>query len=116
ESYNNPANKKIEILRLINASINEKLPGHIHLPIDVAAVNIEVQTPYQYTAPVKQDVYSYIDIIENKLKNAKQPLIIAGHEINSFGLHDKLEQFVNQTHIPVAQLSLGKGAFNEGNQ
>lgn len=116
QGYITPENAQTEIPRLINAAINEKRPVHIHLPIDVAAVNIEVQTPYQYTAPVKQDVDSYIDIIENKVKNAKQPLIITGHEINSFALHDKLEQFVNQTHIPVAQLSLGKGAFNEENQ
>ena len=116
QGYITPENAQTEIPRLINAAINEKRPVHIHLPIDVAAVNIEVQTPYQYTAPVKQDVDSYIDIIDNKLKNAKQPLIITGHEINSFALHDKLEQFVNQTHIPVAQLSLGKGAFNEENQ
>ena len=116
QGYITPENAQTEIPRLINAAINEKRPVHTHLPIDVAAVNIEVQTPYQYTAPVKQDVDSYIDIIDNKLKNAKQPLIITGHEINSFALHDKLEQFVNQTHIPVAQLSLGKGAFNEENQ
>ncbi|HBO2457178.1 TPA: alpha-keto acid decarboxylase family protein, partial [Pseudomonas aeruginosa] len=44
-----------------------------------------------------------------------QPLIIAGHEINSFNLHKELEEIVNQTNIPVAQLSLGKGAFNEEN-
>ena len=116
QGYITPENAQTEIPRLINAAINEKRPVHIHLPIDVAAVDIEVETPYQYTAPAKQDVDSYIEIIENKLKNAKQPLIIAGHEINSFALHDKLEQFVNQTHIPVAQLSLGKGAFNEENQ
>ncbi|MDU9348409.1 MULTISPECIES: alpha-keto acid decarboxylase family protein [Staphylococcus] len=116
QGYITPENSQTEIPRLINAAINEKRPVHIHLPIDVAAVDIEVETPYQYTAPAKQDVDSYIEIIENKLKNAKQPLIITGHEINSFALHDKLEQFVNQTHIPVAQLSLGKGAFNEENQ
>ena len=116
QGYITPENAQTEIPRLINAAINEKRPVHIYLPRDVAAVDIEVETPYQYTAPAKQDVDSYIEIIENKLKNAKQPLIIAGHEINSFALHDKLEQFVNQTHIPVAQLSLGKGAFNEENQ
>lgn len=47
-------------------------------------------------------------MIEDKLKSANQPLIIAGHEINSFNLHKELEEFVNQTNIPVAQLSLGK--------
>ena len=54
-------------------------------------------------------------MVADKLRSASQPVIITGHEINSFHLHEALEQFVNQTHIPVAQLSLGKGAFNEEN-
>lgn len=68
QGYITPENAQTEIPRLINAAINEKRPVHIHLPIDVAAVDIEVETPYQYTAPAKQDVDSYIEIIENKLK------------------------------------------------
>lgn len=48
-------------------------------------------------------------MVADKLRSASQPVIITGHEINSFHLHEALEQFVNQTHIPVAQLSLGKG-------
>lgn len=113
QGYITPENAQVEIPRLIDAAINEKRPVHMHLPIDVAAQKIEVEKPYCYVTPEKQDVSSYIKRIEDKLKTAKQPLIIAGHEINSFDLHEALEQFVNQTHIPVAQLSLGKGAFNE---
>ena len=115
QGYITPENAQVEIPRLIDAALNEKRPVHMHLPIDVAAQKIEVEKPYCYVTPEKQDVSSYIKRIEDKLKTAKQPLIIAGHEINSFDLHEALEQFVNQTHIPVAQLSLGKGAFNEQN-
>ena len=46
-------------------------------------------------------------MVADKLQSAKQLLIITGHEINSFHLHDELEQFVNKTNIPVVQLSLG---------
>ena len=47
-------------------------------------------------------------MVQDKLELASQPVIITGHEINSFHLHKELEQFVNQTQIPVVQLSLGK--------
>ncbi|MHA4858159.1 hypothetical protein ACX0FF_15455, partial [Enterococcus faecium] len=76
---------------------------------------IEVSETFQPEDVPHQDVKKYIDMIEDKLKSANQPLIIAGREINSFNLHKELEEIVNQTNIPVAQLSLGKGAFNEEN-
>lgn len=116
QGYITPENATTEIPRLIQAAINERRPVHLHLPIDVAMTEIDVPKPFQPEARDDQDVSHYIQMIEDKLNSAKQPVIITGHEINSFGLHSELEQFVNQTHIPVAQLSLGKGAFNEENE
>ena len=115
QGYITPENATTEIPRLINAAIQERRPVHLHLPIDVALAEIEVSETFQPEDVPHQDVKKYIDMIEDKLKSANQPLIIAGHEINSFNLHKELEEFVNQTNIPVAQLSLGKGAFNEEN-
>ncbi|MBO0376751.1 alpha-keto acid decarboxylase family protein [Staphylococcus warneri] len=116
QGYITPENATTEIPRLIQAAINERRPVHLHLPIDVAMTEIDVAKPFQPETRDDQDVSRYIQMIEDKLHSAKQPVIITGHEINSFGLHSELEQFVNQTHIPVAQLSLGKGAFNEENE
>lgn len=116
QGYITPENATTEIPRLIQAAINERRPVHLHLPIDVAMTEIDVSKPFQPEARDDQDVSHYIQMIEDKLNSAKQPVIITGHEINSFGLHSELKQFVNQTHIPVAQLSLGKGAFNEENE
>lgn len=116
QGYITPENATTEIPRLIQAAINERRPVHLHLPIDVAMTEIDVPKSFQPEARDDQDVSHYIQMIEDKLNSAKQPVIITGHEINSFGLHSELEQFVNQTHIPVAQLSLGKGAFNEENE
>ncbi|MEB7434703.1 alpha-keto acid decarboxylase family protein [Staphylococcus pasteuri] len=116
QGYITPDNATTEIPRLIQEAINERRPVHIHLPIDVAMTEIDVTSTFQPKQSTEQDISSYIKMIEDKLNAAKQPVIIAGHEINSFGLHSELERFVNQTNIPVAQLSLGKGAFNEENE
>ncbi|QJF26080.1 alpha-keto acid decarboxylase family protein [Mammaliicoccus vitulinus] len=113
QGYITVDNAQTEIPRLINAAILEKRPVHLHLPIDVAQSEIDVKETYKIPERVHQDVSKYIEMIEQKLQTVKQPIIITGHEINSFKLHDELEQFVEQTQIPVAQLSLGKGAFNE---
>ncbi|MFW3612497.1 alpha-keto acid decarboxylase family protein [Staphylococcus caprae] len=115
QGYITPENATTEIPRLINAAIQERRPVHLHLPIDVALAEIEVSETFQPEALPQQDVQKYVNMIEDKLKSASQPLIIAGHEINSFNLHEELEEIVDRTNIPVVQLSLGKGAFNEEN-
>ncbi len=113
QGYFTVENAQTEIPRLINAALAEKRPVHIHLPIDVAQAEIEVEEDFKPAEMINQDVSHYIEMVQQKLKTAQQPVIITGHEINSFKLHDELERFVEQTQIPVAQLSLGKGAFNE---
>lgn len=116
QAYITTDNATTEIPRVINAAIHERRPVHIHLPIDVAMKEIEVDTPYEVEEAPEQDVQRYVGVVADKLHTASHPVIITGHEINSFHLHDELEQFANNTNIPVAQLSLGKGAFNEENE
>ncbi|UTH01687.1 alpha-keto acid decarboxylase family protein [Macrococcoides canis] len=105
-----------EINRVIRTALKEKRPVHIHLPIDVALTEIEVSVRPKAYVHTPQNVEKFIQAVEEKLKTAKQPVIITGHEINSYKLHEQLEAFVNKTNIPVAQLSLGKSAFNEENE
>lgn len=113
QGYITPENATTEIPRLINAALAEKRPVHMHLPIDTATTEIEVDAPYQLPEAQTEDVSDYVSAVQQQLEQAKQPVILTGHEINSFGLHEQLEQFVEKTHLPVAQLSLGKSAFNE---
>lgn len=105
QAYITAENATTEIPRVINAAIHERRPVHIHLPIDVAMTEIEVDSEYDVAPTADVNVERYIDMVADKLRSASQPVIITGHEINSFHLHKALEQFVNQTHIPVAQLS-----------
>ncbi|MCG3399167.1 alpha-keto acid decarboxylase family protein [Staphylococcus massiliensis] len=113
QGYITTDNATTEIPRLINAALAEKRPVHLHLPIDVALSEIEVEETFKPQLPEAQDVSKYIDIVKAKLENASKPVILTGHEINSFDLHDELLNFAEEKQIPVAQLSLGKGAFNE---
>jgi TPP-dependent 2-oxoacid decarboxylase len=116
QGYITTDNAVDEIPRLINTAINERRPVHVHLPIDVAMTEIEVDKAFQPTVKESTINEQVVEMISQKLSSASQPVIITGHEINSFDLHEKLELFVNKTNIPVAQLSLGKGAFNEENE
>lgn len=113
QGYITTENAQQEIPRLINAALSEKRPVHIHLPIDVAQSEIEITEGFKLAEPEQQDVSNIVKMVQEKLQSAKQPVIIAGHEINSFKLHEQLNEFAQLTQIPVAQLSLGKGAFNE---
>ncbi|MCU5745852.1 alpha-keto acid decarboxylase family protein [Staphylococcus sp. SQ8-PEA] len=115
QAYITADNAQTEIPRVLNEVINEKRPVHIHLPIDVAATEIEVENEFSAPEHESSDVKQYIKAIETQLSHAKQPVILTGHEINSFDLHEELEDVVNRTQIPVAQLSFGKSAFNEEN-
>ena len=107
-----PRTQQLKSLESLIA-IHERRPVHIHLPIDVAMTEIEVDSEYDVAPIPDVNVDRYINMVVDKLRSASQPVIITGHEINSFHLHKALEQFVNQTHIPVAQLSLGKGRLTK---
>ncbi|TDM02487.1 alpha-keto acid decarboxylase family protein [Macrococcus carouselicus] len=112
--YLTKENAAVEIPRIIAKAVRFKRPVHIHMPIDVAMAEIEVDEA-EVKPLITQDVTSYMTQVTERLEQSERPVLLVGHEINSFNLHSELEEFVNQTRIPVAQLSLGKGAFNEEN-
>lgn len=64
QDYITPENATTEIPRLINASLQERRPVHIHLPIDVAMTEIEVTEPFKLQNPKQHDVSEYIKLIQ----------------------------------------------------
>lgn len=110
------ANATSEIDRVLDVALTEKRPVYIHLPIDIAhkIVSKPTQTLQTKTTIPKQEA-QLAEIIAAHLEKATQPVVIAGHEIDRFGVRDHFENWINQTKLPVTNLAYGKGAFNEEN-
>ncbi len=114
QTYLTTDNALTEVPRIIQVAIEEKRPVHVHLPIDTAMKEIEVPDQIEYPeVKASEDLSSIIEKVTEALQNAKQPTLIVGHQINSFGLQAQVQQLAERLNLPVAQLSLGKGAFNE---
>ncbi|MBP2258857.1 alpha-keto acid decarboxylase family protein [Virgibacillus alimentarius] len=115
QAYITQANAQEEIPRVIQVALSEKRPVHIHLPIDVAAMPLTSvdQQVSLIESRHKDALDTVLKTVQARLNESKQPVIITGHEINSFKAHQALQTFSEQTKIPVAQLSLGKSAFDE---
>ncbi|MBI5974385.1 alpha-keto acid decarboxylase family protein [Staphylococcus canis] len=116
QTYLTEENALTEVPRVIQAALENKRPVHIHLPIDVAMKEIEVPEEVEYPEVKSFDLKPTMAKVEKLLKDSKKPVIITGHQINSFGLHKEVEQLAEKLNLPVAQLSLGKSSFNESSK
>ncbi|ARJ50596.1 alpha-keto acid decarboxylase family protein [Staphylococcus lutrae] len=107
-------NALIEVPRMIKVALEEKRPVHIHLPIDIAMREIEIPDNVgDAQATEEKDLSNIVEKVTKKLHDAKQVTLIVGHEINSFALQHEVQTVAERLNLPVAQLSLGKSAFNE---
>ena len=70
QAYITAENATTEIPRVINAAIHERRPVHIHLPIDVAMTEIEVDSEYDVAPIPDVNVDRYIDMVADKLRSA----------------------------------------------
>ncbi|REI22272.1 alpha-keto acid decarboxylase family protein [Staphylococcus felis] len=113
QAYITTDNALEEIPRVIQAAYDEKRPVHIHLPIDVAMKEIDVPERVEYPEKTSFDLTATMSKVEKALKNAQQPTLIVGHQINSYHLHDEVQALAEKMNLPVAQLSFGKTAFKE---
>lgn len=108
-------NALTEIDRVLTIAMIEKRPVYINLPIDVA--DFKVTPPL---SPLSQSVEKLTDVetaildkVEKALSQAKNPVVIAGHEILSYHIEHQLDEFIQKFNLPITTLPLGKSAFNE---
>ncbi|MFD2114438.1 biosynthetic-type acetolactate synthase large subunit [Paenibacillus yanchengensis] len=101
------------------ANTGRKGPVLIDIPKDVSAakmlfepvtsVNIRGYNPT--ISPNKLQ----LDKLAKAIKEAKQPIILAGGGVIYSGAHEELLEFVTTTEIPITTTLLGLGAFPSGN-
>jgi indolepyruvate decarboxylase len=104
-----------EIDRVLNAALQYKRPVYIELPRDMISLPV---TPHKKskeekkpgdTAALKEALDEAISIV-NK---AKKPVIVAGVEVQRFGLQPYLLHLLENTGIPVASTLLSKSVVSE---
>ncbi len=114
-SLENPATALQEIDRVIHAALRYKRPVYLELPRDM----VLRQGPVHYTHSPdseKSDPESLARALAEAtafINEAKRPVILAGVEIQRFGLQDQLLNFAQKTGIPVASTILGKSVVSE---
>ncbi len=104
-----------EIDRVLDAALRYKRPVYIELPRDLTTLTCPV-----YRRPAPPAIRSDRDALQEalaetcaRLRQARQPVFIAGVELSRFNLVEPFLQMVTRTGIPFASTLLGKSAVRE---
>jgi TPP-dependent 2-oxoacid decarboxylase len=119
---NNPQTAAQEIDRILKAALTYKRPVYIELPRDMVSIDIFLDPIHNNTvAPVDQyqeksdpiilmeALNETIDMINSSIR----PVIVAGVEIQRFGLQNELLNLVEKIKIPVSSTILSKSVISE---
>lgn len=103
-----------EIDRALDAALRYKRPVYLELPRDMVDAEIEIG-PAAARSPETSDPNSLAAALAEateRLRAARQPVLVLGVEVQRFGLVEDVLRFVEETGIPVAETLLGKSAVN----
>ncbi len=93
-------------------------PVLVDVPKDVQNAKIEFEYPQE---PIKMPAYhprtyaseEQVERALSLIRQAKRPLILAGHGVNMSGAEREMLEFAERAQIPIALTLLGKGAIAE---
>ena len=110
----NPQTAQEQIERVLATTRKVSRPGYIELPRDMVNADMDetTQMPGAIVANSKA-LSEAIKEIAQRLRTAKQPVLIAGWQIRRFGLLEKVLQLAQNLNIPVVTSILGKASFPE---
>ncbi len=119
---NNPQTAAQEIDRILNAALSYKRPIYIELPRDIVSVDIFLDASSNNTDPqmdhdqeksdptiLSEALHETIDMINSSTR----PVIVAGVEIQRFGLQNELLHLIEKLKIPVSSTILSKSVISE---
>ena len=111
----NPQTAAREIDRVLSAAIHAKQPVYIELPRDMVNVPITVEPPAPRPTPEPDPTALREAVAEvlARLNAAERPVILAGEEIQRFGLQAELMRLVEGSRLPVAATILSKSVVRE---
>jgi indolepyruvate decarboxylase len=116
ELLTDPQQAPDQIDRAITACLLYQKPVYIELPVDIAEKECkfpdELVIP-EFQARNPQELEEAIEKAAKLINNCGNPAILAGLEINKFGLQDIFQQLVEKTGYPFATMILDKTVFSE---
>ncbi|GAB61975.1 MAG: alpha-keto acid decarboxylase family protein [Candidatus Jettenia sp.] len=110
-----PGTAPREIDRVLNAAQRYKRPVYIELPRDMTSEQVTHQYEFREMQEKSDPVALQEAVTEaiTMIHAAKKPVIIAGVELQRFGLQSELVKFIEKTNIPVTSLLLSKSVISE---
>ncbi len=104
-----------EIIRVIDAVLEQCRPGYIEIPYDVVDMAVKLPTLRNKPAPTSdpENLQAMIEDAVALLGAAKQPVIIADIELARHGLTGLAMQVAEKFNIPVASTLLSKSIISE---
>ena len=110
-----PATAFQEIDRVLAAVQRYRRPVYLELPRDMVHARGQADTAPAAPAPRSDpDVLrEALDQMVDRLRQARQPVVLAGVELHRFGLQDKLLELLEKTRLPVAATVLSKSIVRE---
>jgi len=123
----NPRTAAKDIDRVLSSAIRYKRPVYIELPRDMTSTPIPISreqfadsSTYSKTTKEEEEYETDMDSMQEAIAEAvaminssKRPVIIAGVEIQRFGLQDKILQLAIRANIPVVATVLSKSVISE---
>lgn len=104
-----------EIDRVLAAAVYHKRPVYIELPRDLTGIICSCERK-EVPKPSVSDPHALGEALKeavHRISKAKQPVLVAGIEIQRFGLQELFMQLVETTGIPFATTPLSKSTLSE---
>lgn len=90
-------------------------PVWLDIPLNVQSINIDPQTLHGFTPSYSppQPTENQLDLVVEKLRHAKKPLLIVGNGVRLSGAVKELRSLVNKIKIPTISAVNGNDLLNE---
>jgi len=105
----------LEIERVLSSAIIHKLPVYIEIPRDMVFKNVKGSQECNIPEFIMNHkaLIEALDETAEMINNSNNPVVVAGVEIQRFGLQNYLLDFLNKTCIPVVSTPLSKSVLSE---
>ena len=106
-----PARAPAEIDRVLTAALERSRPVYIEFPRNLVGARARAVPPAQPRDVDAEAVAACADEILERLRAAREPVLMAGVEVRRYGLEAKVAALATRLGVPLASSFMGRGLF-----